>query len=326
MTDGQNLRDGRYAAIDIGTVTCRLMVADVINGRICVLDKEYRICNLGEGVDASRRLLPQAMERVHAALQDFIAVRDTFNMAAHPVLATMTTATSAARDAENSQEFEAMLGRLGIHLHVISGAVEAALTFAGASARYASEPVMVVDVGGGSTEVSFGEGGGAIRASKSFDIGCRRMTERFLQDDPPTPEQLRAAFGWAQRSFAEWIEEQKTAGTLNARDLSGRMLAVAGTATSVVSIRERMEEYDSTRVNGATVTLEELREITENLAACTLEQRRNIVGLDPGRAPVIVAGLLILQAIMCAAGKFEFSVSESDILDGMIMRLASKRR
>lgn len=314
--------DGRYAAIDIGTVTCRLMVADVRSGAVRPVAKEYRITNLGEGVDASRMLAPAAMQRVEDAVRGFLRVRDGLDAPAHPVLATMAVATSAARDAQNAADFEAMLARLGVQLAVIPGAQEAALTFAGATAAHAGQRVMVVDVGGGSTELSIGQGGAAPEASHSFDIGCRRMTERYLAADPPAADQLQEAYAWAHGQFKAWLQEAAAAGAA----LAERMVAVAGTATTAVSIREQMAVYDSARVDGAVVTEDDLRRIADRLAALPLDARRQVVGLDPGRAPVIVAGMLILLAVMEAAGMRAFTASESDILDGMILHCANAQQ
>ncbi len=316
-THTTGLRDGRYAAIDIGTVTCRMMVADVRAGRLEVRTKEYCITNLGEGVDATHRLRPEAMQRVEEALRTFLAVRARYEV---PRCNAMVVATSAVRDAENADAFQEMLARLGLPLRVISGAEEAALTFAGATAAFAGQRVMVVDVGGGSTELSIGRAGASAEVAHSFDIGCRRATERFLHADPPSRAQLEATRAWMQTAFDAWLAGVRGQGIAPA----DRMIAVAGTATTAVSIREQMAVYDSERVDGARVSAIELRDIAERLAALPLAQRRQVVGLDPGRAPVIVAGMLILESVMHAAQMDAFTVSESDILDGMILRLAAE--
>lgn len=316
------MMDGRYAAIDIGTVTCRMLVADVRGGKLHELAKEYRITNLGEGVDAARELSAAAMARVRAALSDFLAVRDALDTPEHPLRGTMVAATSAARDARNAGAFEQMLTELGLRLQVISGQEEAALTFAGATGRFAGERVMVVDVGGGSTEVSVGLAGATPEVARSFDIGCRRVTERFLTADPPTAEQVQAARAWMSAQLRAWLDEVRAAGCAPAQ----RMVAVAGTATTAVSIREGMRTYDSARVDLAQVQLPELQRIEHRLLELPLAQRRSVTGLDPGRAPVIAAGMLILEEVMLAAGQTSFTVSESDILDGMIIRCASAER
>lgn len=306
----------RFAAIDIGTVTCRMLVADVAGGRVVPLAKEYAITNLGEGVDATNRLKPEAMARVAAAIDRYLAVRDSLDVPEAPVLATTCMATSAARDAENSGEFVALLAQRGLELAVISGDEEAALSFRGASAEFAGERIMVVDVGGGSTEVVTGVAGGDVRTAHSFNIGCRRVTERFLASDPPADAELEAARMWMRDQFASYFAQVP-----EAREID-RMVAVAGTATTVVSIRERMEVYDSARVHGAVVSREDVARIGHDLAALSLNERKQVVGLDPGRAPVITAGMVILEEVMRAAGVSAFTVSESDILQGMILEAA----
>ncbi|WP_165055473.1 MULTISPECIES: Ppx/GppA phosphatase family protein [unclassified Adlercreutzia] len=306
----------RFAAIDIGTVTCRMLVADVAGGRVVPLAKEYAITNLGEGVDASGELKAEAMERVARTIDRYCDVRDALSTPEHPVLKTVCVATSAARDARNASEFARMLADRGLELAVIPGEQEAALSFAGASAEFPGERILVVDVGGGSTELIVGLAGGVPQKAHSFDIGCRRVTERFLASDPPAALELSAARAWCAEQFAAYFEE------LPEGARPDRMVAVAGTATTAVSIREGMETYDSDRVHGARVSLEELEGITRRLAALPLEERAQVVGLDPGRAPVITAGLLILEEVMRAAGVGAFTASESDILQGMLLRAA----
>lgn len=309
--------NGRYAALDIGTVTCRMLVADVCDGALTELDKEYRITDLGVGVDASGRLQPAAMERVMAAVDDYLAVLAQFDTAEHPVRRLIAMATSAARDASNAAEFTALLAERGVVLTVIPGQREAALTFAGASSDFPGENLLVVDIGGGSTEVVAGRAGAEPVASHSFNIGCRRVTERFFHSDPPTADQMDAA--------RQWIREEMTTyfGDLAARGFAiERLVAVAGTATSVVSIREEMAVYDSSRVHKAVVTREQLRAITDRLAALTTAERERTVGLDPKRAGVIVAGFIILEEVLRLADAAAYTVSESDILNGMILEAA----
>lgn len=309
--------NGRYAALDIGTVTCRMLVADVSDGALTELDKEYRITDLGVGVDATGRLQPAAMERVMAAVDDYLAVLAQFDTAEHPVRRLIAMATSAARDASNAAEFTALLAERGVTLTVIPGQREAALTFAGASSDFPGENLLVVDIGGGSTEVVAGRAGAEPVASHSFNIGCRRVTERFFQSDPPTADQMAAA--------RQWIREEMTTyfGDLAARGFAiERLVAVAGTATSVVSIREEMAVYDASRVHKAVVTREQLRAITDRLAALPVVERERTVGLDPKRAGVIVAGFIILEEVLRLADAAAYTVSESDILNGMILEAA----
>lgn len=311
------MRCGRYAAIDIGTVTCRMLVVDVGESGLHELMREYAITNLGEGVDATGELKPEAMERVVRAIDGFLAVRDSLSTPDHPVVRTVAVATSAARDARNAADFAARLRERGIELSVIPGSREAALSFSGASIDFSGERLMVVDVGGGSTEVVMGVGGAEPVCAHSFNVGCRRVTEKFLASDPPAPEELARARAWIHEKMASWFADQaKEAASLE------RVVAVAGTATTVVSIRERMETYDSSRVHKARVSRQELLEVYERLAALPLSKRMQVVGLDPKRAPVMVAGLLILLEVLDFAGIDAFTVSETDILHGITLAVS----
>lgn len=309
--------DGRYGALDIGTVTCRLLVADVEDGRIIDVDKEYAITDLGVGVDATGRLSEAAIERVLACVDRYLEVLARYDTPEHPVRRLIAMATSASRDAANGPEFAARLAERGITLAVIPGSREAQLTFLGASSDFPGENLLVVDIGGGSTEVVAGRFGEDPIASHSFNIGCRRVTERFFRDDPPTPDQMDAARQWIRETMAPYFEGLATAGFA-----IDRVVAVAGTATSVVSIREAMETYDSSRVHKAVVAAGELAAIEERLAAEPLEERRTTVGLDPKRAGVIVAGFVILEEVLALAGADAYTASESDILHGMIFEAA----
>lgn len=309
--------DGRYAALDIGTVTCRLLVADVREGRIFDVDREYAITDLGVGVDATGRLSEEAIERVLACVDRYLEVLARFDVAACPVKRLIAMATSASRDAANGPDFVRRLAERGVELTVIPGDREAQLTFAGASGDFPGENLLVVDIGGGSTEVVAGRFGESPVASHSFNIGCRRVTERFFHDDPPTPEQMEAARLWIREMMAPYFERLAVEGFA-----VERVVAVAGTATSVVSIREAMEVYDSSRVHKAVVTAGQLAAIEERLASETLDARMSTVGLDPKRAGVIVAGFVILEEVLALAGVDAYTASESDILHGMIFEAA----
>ncbi|MBQ3301898.1 MAG: Ppx/GppA family phosphatase [Eggerthellaceae bacterium] len=312
---------GRYAAIDIGTVTCRLFVADIDDaGQMRELTKEYEVVNLGEGVDVSHHLKPEAIERTAATVARFLEEVAQLDKRDSTSTQVVTFATSASRDADNADEFASKLDELGASLRVIPGEREAALSFAGASSCFVGERVVVVDVGGGSTEVIAGIGGAKAAISHSFDIGCRRVTERFLKSDPPTKAEIGEARAWMREQFVPYFEKEisRLGCTCTAR-----MVAVAGSATSVVSIRETMEVYDSNRVHLSRVTAGDLEEVFEKLSSMTEAERREVVGLDPKRAPVIVAGVLILQEVMAAGGFLEYTVSESDILQGAVRALAN---
>ena len=314
------LRPGRYAAIDIGTVTCRMLVADIDEaGALHELRREYAITNLGEGVDASGVLRPEAMQRVADVVARYQAILDACEPEDGGGITVTAVATSASRDARNADEFVALLAEAGITLTVVPGEREAALSFAGASCDFAGERILVVDVGGGSTEVVAGRAGADPFKSHSFDIGCRRVTERFFSADPPTDRELAQARAWIRAGMEPFFAAVHAEGFV-----PDRLVAVAGTATSVVSIHERMEVYDAARVHKAVVSRAVLDEVCDRLRSCTLEQRKQVVGLDPGRAPVIVAGLVILQEVLDLAEARSFTVSETDILHGMILDAADR--
>ena len=307
----------RYAAIDIGTVTCRLLIADVHESSLTELRREVVITNLGEGVDATGVLKPEAMERVAAQMTRFLAIIDEYRSSEHPHVEIIALATSASRDAENAHEFVAMLDRLGIRLTVIPGEREAALSFLGASSSFIGEDLLVVDIGGGSTEIIAGTGGSAPVFKHSFDIGCRRVTERYLPSDPPTGEELRLAKGKTRSSMAPEFDALAATGFE-----PKRMIAVAGTATSIVSVHERMKVYDSAKVHKTVVDSDAFESVYSELRSVPLAERKQIVGLQPGRASVIVAGMVIMETVLELAGMSEFTVSETDILQGIILDAA----
>lgn len=307
----------RIAALDIGTVTCRMLVADVEGDQLTELAKEYAITNLGEGVDAEGALREEAMRRTVDVVSGYLRVLDGFCDEDHPDIPLIAMATSASRDARNSADFVSRLEKLGVTLSVIPGEREAALSFLGASSDFPNERIMVVDIGGGSTEVVVGNAGGDPEYARSFNVGCRRVTEKFLHSDPPSSEEISRAREWVRETMEPFFRELQNCGAS-----IDRVVAVAGTATSVVSIRDRMEVYDSSRVHGAVVTGEQLSEVTNSLASAPLRQRERVVGLDPRRAPVIVAGMLILREVLRLAGQSGFTASEADILQGIILDAA----
>ena len=309
-------KPGRYAAIDIGTVTCRLLVADVDEaGGIEELHRDYAICNLGVGVDKTGHLKPESIDRVASTVGRFSAA--LADMASNDPVPVRACATSASRDADNADDFRARLAEFGVYPEVIPGEEEAALSFAGATSAFPGEAVCVVDIGGGSTEIIAGQAGETPAHAHSFNVGCRRVTERFFSQDPPTAEDLERASAWISGEFSEYLEQLRAGGFLD-----GRLIAVAGTATSIVSMRENMQVYDSSRVHGAVVASADVDALIKRIAPMTLDERQHIVGLDPGRAPVILAGLLIMRQFMEAAGADSFTASERDILHGIILGMA----
>ena len=264
-------------------------------------------------------LKPEAMERVASSVKGYREVLDSFVSPDHPQVHVTAMATSAARDARNAAEFAGMLSALGVSLSVIPGQKEASLSFKGASCDFPGEQLVVVDIGGGATEVVAGPSGGDPVKSHSFNIGCRRVTEKFLASDPPSCAELQAARAWISSGMSLFFEELRASGFR-----ADRLVAVAGTATTVVSIRERMSVYDTARVHKALVDRPALDQVYDQLRSVALADREQIVGLDPGRAPVIVAGMIILQSVLDSAGMDSFTVSESDIMHGIILDAATR--
>ena len=316
---------GLYAVIDIGTVTCRfLMVRTDEAGAMRELARGYRICNLGQDVDATGLLREDAMARVEDAVAAFVQERDELAARegeAGQDVSTVCLATSASRDAANADEFRARIEALGVRIAIIPGEVEAALSFAGAALDHVGEPVIVVDTGGGSTEIIAGQSGEIPAFARSFQVGCRRITERFLTSDPPTQEQLDAARIRAREAFAPYIEEVCAAGFAGAP-----ILAVAGTATSVVSVEKALSPYDPAQVHGAEVPRATLQRQIAAYAAQTVAERRETVGLDPKRADVILGGLIILDTILDLFAAPSYFASETDLMHGAVLAMAQGAR
>ncbi|MFJ8887619.1 exopolyphosphatase [Streptomyces sp. NPDC102402] len=306
----------RVAAIDCGTNSIRLLVADVdpATGGFTELDRRMRIVRLGQGVDRTGRLAPEALERTFDACREYAAAIK--ELGAERI---RFVATSASRDAENSDVFvRGVLDILGVEPEVVTGDQEAQLSFDGATKElvgsdHLEKPYLVVDIGGGSTEFVVGDD--RVRAARSVDIGCVRMTERHLVldgavVDPPTPDRIaavRADIG-AAIDLAEQTVPVASAATL---------VGLAGTVTTVAAIALGLEEYDSKAIHHSRVSLDQVREITARLLASTHEERAAIPAMHPGRVDVIAAGALVLLAVMERSGAREVVVSEHDILDGI---------
>ena len=307
----------RVAAIDCGTNSVRLLVSemDSASGLAVDLAREMRIVRLGEGVDATGRLADAALQRTFAAVDEYAEI-----IGAHSVDAVRFVATSATRDAENRDEFvSGIRGRLGVEPEVISGAEEAALSFAGATGNLdiagAAPPCLVVDIGGGSTEFVMGEPGRAPIASASVDIGCVRMTERHFATDPPYPAEVAAARDDIDAAIREVA---KTVPLRQARSLVG----LAGSVTTVAALSMGMWEYDASRIHGSVITAADVHRVCEELLYATREKREANQVIHPGRVDVIAAGSLVLSAIVAYSGVAEILVSEHDILDGIAASIA----
>ncbi|MBV8998059.1 MAG: Ppx/GppA family phosphatase [Solirubrobacterales bacterium] len=304
----------RRAVVDIGTNSTRLFIAEVDDGRVReVLERRTEITRLGAGVDAAGRLSDEAMERVYAVLDSYRELLDD-----HQVSDAVAVLTSAVRDATNGEEFAAAVrSRWRIEPHVLTGDEEAGLTFLGAtSERDPSDgtPTLVIDIGGGSTELVIGSGR-ETQFHVSTQAGVVRQTERHLGSDPPTGDEREAL----ARDVREILS---TAVPDTWRRAVRHAIGVAGTATSMASIAQELEPYDPDKVEGYVLSVAEVREICERLAGLTLAERRRVRGLHPDRAPTIVAGAIILLATLELFGLDEFEVSEHDILRGAALGLA----
>jgi exopolyphosphatase/guanosine-5'-triphosphate,3'-diphosphate pyrophosphatase len=299
----------RVAAVDLGTNSTRLLVADVDGGRLTQVARRLKITRLGEGVEGRRRLLPAPIARVRNVLTDYR--REAERLGAERTLA---IATSAVRDAENG---EAFLGEIewsyGFTTRLLSGHEEAQLTYRGiTSGRTLERETLLVDIGGGSTELVAGAAGG-LSFHDSLDVGCVRLTERFLRSDPPTDGELQECAAAVRALLAERVPER-------IRPLAA--IGVAGTVTSVAALDLRLEEYDPDRVHGNVISRRAVGEQLHRLASVALAERREIKPLEPERAPVIVAGVVILGAILDHFGLDAIEASERDILDGAALAAA----
>ena len=303
----------RVAGIDCGTNSIRLLVADAVDGRLVDVTREMRIVRLGEGVDRTGSLAPQALERTRTALDDYAAT-----ITANGAERVRMVATSATRDAANRDVFVSMVREvLGRDPEVISGREEAALSFAGAvaSLRDLRGPVMVADIGGGSTELVVGspDGAGGLR-SRSMDVGCVRMTERHLRSDPPTPDQIEAAVSDVRQAI------DQVRGDVPLYDV-GAFVGVAGTVTTVAAIALGLDRYDAAAIHGRVMSAAQVHDVTARLLAMTHDERAALPVMHPGRVDVIGAGALILRSLVEATGVAEVIASEHDILDGIALSL-----
>jgi exopolyphosphatase / guanosine-5'-triphosphate,3'-diphosphate pyrophosphatase len=303
----------RIAVVDLGTNTTRLLVADVVDGRVQELDRRNAVTRLGEGVDAGGELLEGATRRVFKALEEYRRAIDELGAER-----TVAVATSAVRDARNGESFRRELReRFGVDARIISGDEEARLTFAGATAERpdGGDPVLVLDIGGGSTEFVVGRSGEDPSFHVSTQAGSVRQTERHISNDPPPPAQVDAL-----QADVRAIIEAAVPAAVRSGVRDG--VAVAGTPTSLAAIDQRLDPYDSTKVHGYRLELGTCERILEMLASLPEPDRREVVGLHPDRAPTIVAGAVILVEAIKAFGLREIEVGEHDILYGAALSSA----
>jgi exopolyphosphatase / guanosine-5'-triphosphate,3'-diphosphate pyrophosphatase len=294
----------RVASVDLGTNSTRLLVADVDGAGLEEVERRLTITRLGEGVDERKRLLPLPIARVRNCLADYR--RELEGLGAERTLA---FATSAVRDAENG---EAFLGEIewsyGFTTRLLTGEEEAAMMVRGVAAgRLGLDDVLVVDIGGGSTELVHVVDG-AVAMSTSLDIGCVRLTERFLASDPPTRPELAATSAYVRSLFPE----------LEVRNAIG----VAGTITTLATLDVGDAKYDPARTHGHRIPRSSVEAQLDRLADMALDERLSVPGVEPGRAPVIVAGLVVLREVMRAYELDEIEASERDILHGAALAAA----
>ncbi|MCB0949389.1 MAG: Ppx/GppA family phosphatase [Mycobacterium sp.] len=309
----------RVSAVDCGTNSIRLLIADVTAGRLNDVHREMRIVRLGQGVDATGQFTPDALARTHAALSDYAE-----SMARHGVTAVRMVATSAARDAANRESFFAMTSQVlgsvvpGSVAEVITGVEEAELTFHGAVGELdsAAAPFVVVDLGGGSTEVVLGTD--EVMASYSADIGCVRLTERCLHSDPPTDVEIAGARDVVRAALADAL-------ALVPVERARTWVGVAGTMTTLAALARRMTTYDSDVIHLSRVGFSDLLPVCADLLAMTRQQRAALGPMHEGRVDVIGGGAIVVQEVAAAlaerAGIDELVVSEHDILDGIALSI-----
>jgi exopolyphosphatase / guanosine-5'-triphosphate,3'-diphosphate pyrophosphatase len=302
------------AAIDCGTNSTRLLISDGTGRDRKVLDRQAIITRLGQGVDATGRLDPAAIERTVDVLRRYKASID-----AHGATAVRMTATSAARDAGNADHFfDAAEAAVGVRPELISGDEEGQLSFRGATAELdlVDGPFLVVDIGGGSTELIVG--GEHLEAVRSLDIGCVRLSEKHLTSDPPAPEELSNAIADATDAIDGALRE--VPGMHAARTVVG----TAGTITTVAAVELGLAEWDRDAIHHFRLTRAAAEDVFRTLATERLADRIHNPGLEEARADVIVGGCCVLVALFRTLGIDELLVSESDILDGLVLSLADR--
>ena len=311
------MKEKRLAGIDIGTLTCRLLIADLLpNGSLNELRSERRILRLGEGVDRSKQLKDSAMERVIQCLKEWRAVIDSYSVAASTAVA-----TSAVRDAANRQEFlDRVKHATGFDVELISGEEEAYRTMLGIRSGLSDNvtDVLALDIGGGSTEFILDRSGQAPIV-RSIDIGVVRLSERMLQHDPPTHEEVQQAREWIR------TETEKAMGVMPKR--SGlTFVGTAGTITSLAAMAQQLSTYEPARIHNYQLTLETIVNLEQQLLARTKAARVGMPGLEKNREDVIAAGAIIIRTIMETLSERECLVSDLGLREGILLDLARRRR
>ena len=299
----------RIGVVDIGTVSVRMGIADVRDGAVVTLAKKTRVCDLGQGLDETGVLDAKAIDLTRSTADEYGRCF-TRNRCDHVVC----TLTQAAREALNADELLGGLRDLGYEPLVIEGEVEGALTALGASIPAVGPCPVVIDSGGGSTEISRWLDDGTLWI-RSTPVGCRRVTERFLElTDPPSLEAIARARGWIRGAFEDAIDWEP--GDVSE---SGRMVVTGGASTTLAAIVHEMERYDPALVQGTVLSQREIDAIALRLGRLTVRERGDVVGIQPKRAPIILAGALIISELMGVLGYAELTVSEADSLQGIAL-------
>jgi len=310
-------RTRRLAGIDIGTLTCRLLIADLIPGQpLQVVQSERRILRLGEGVDQTKRLSPAAMDRVVVCLKEWRSIIDS-----HQVEATAVVATSAVRDAGNRAEFlDRVRAECGFEVELISGQEEARRTVLGIRSGLLAgvTDILALDIGGGSTEFIFDRPGQKSIVS-SIDIGVVRLCERLLRHDPPTMEEVRQAREWVTR-------ETKLAVADMAGHHQATFVGTAGTITALSSMAQKLLIYDPVRIHNSVLRRETIQELEQTLLSRTKAERMGLPGLEKNREEVIAAGAIILRTIMETLGQRECLVSDLGLREGVLIDRVNRER
>jgi exopolyphosphatase/guanosine-5'-triphosphate,3'-diphosphate pyrophosphatase len=301
----------RVAVVDIGTNSTRLLIADVDAGRVTEVDRRTTVTSMGRGVDHAGLICADAVEDVCSVIADYKATYE--EMGAERVMA---IATSAVRDAANGDAFIAELReRFSLDAQLLTGDEEARLTYLGATTQRSSdEPILVFDIGGGSTELILGEGP-QVSFHASLQVGTIRQSERHLSSDPPDPHELEDLAAEIRNLIEQAVATQRAG-------KPARAIAVAGTPTSLAAIDQELEPYDPGRVHGYLLGMRRIQRMLSRLSSLPLAERLRVPGLHPGRAPTIVAGTVILVQVMRAFGLEEVEVSELDILHGAALSAA----
>jgi len=307
----------RFAGIDIGTLTCRLLIADLNPEQpLKELRSDRRILRLGEGVDRTKRLSSAAMDRTIACLQEWQNVINSSH-----VEATAVVATSAVRDAGNREEFlERVKGEAGFDVEIITGDEEARRTLLGIRSGLSAEvtDILALDIGGGSTEFILDQPGQTPMV-RSIDIGVVRLCERILHHDPPTTEEVQQA--------REWVMRETKAAVANMGDYrQATFIGTAGTVTSLAAMAQKLQSYESSRIHNYVLRLETIRELEHTLLSRTKADRVGFLGLEKNREEVIAAGVIIIRAIMDTLGQQSVLVSDLGLREGVLIDLASMMR